>query len=358
MSTFALEETLEADWVAVRPHAFHEREKQKFVFIVAWNEIESKFAITCHNRTAQRQRSGSRELRRTGAVGPGAAEQLSASCKTAGSPTIRKPPAGRGAESVQARSSPASPVRAESLQRSPGSRAVEASQRSPARTKSSLARRPQPVPKAPLSPAAWAAEDLEELELGKDEPSGGAAAVAAAFLLPSPPAGPQATESPTAASDEVEALSGEECSWAGLFSFQDLRTVHQQLSSVNSELEPCLPVLPEEPSGMWTVLFGTPELSEEEMDALCYQLQVYLGHCLDTCGWKILSQVLFTETDDPEEYYESLSELRQKGYEEVLQRARKRIQEVSGAISIDKGGDPHQANTFCLHQLFVNLILG
>ncbi|PKU29230.1 hypothetical protein llap_20466 [Limosa lapponica baueri] len=79
---------------------------------------------------------------------------------------------------------------------------------------------------------------------------------------------------------------------------------------------------------MWTVLFGAPELSEQEMDALCYKLQVYLVHSLDTCGWKILSQVLFTETDDPEEYYESLSELRQKGYEEVLQRARRRIQEV------------------------------
>ncbi|EGW08453.1 Junction-mediating and -regulatory protein [Cricetulus griseus] len=80
---------------------------------------------------------------------------------------------------------------------------------------------------------------------------------------------------------------------------------------------------------MWTVLFGgAPEMTEQEIDALCYQLQVYLGHGLDTCGWKILSQVLFTETDDPEEYYESLSELRQKGYEEVLQRARKRIQEL------------------------------
>ncbi|KAB0397424.1 hypothetical protein E2I00_010241, partial [Balaenoptera physalus] len=121
----------------------------------------------------------------------------------------------------------------------------------------------------------------------------------------------------------------EECSWAGLFSFQDLRAVHQQLCSVNSQLEPCLPVFPEEPSGMWTVLFGgAPEMTEQEIDTLCYQLQVYLGHGLDTCGWKILSQVLFTETDDPEEYYESLSELRQKGYEEVLQRARKRIQEL------------------------------
>ncbi|KAF7250209.1 Junction-mediating and -regulatory protein [Varanus komodoensis] len=327
MSTFALEETLEADWVAVRPHAFHEREKHKFVFIVAWNEIEGKFAITCHNRTAQRQRSGSRELRRRGggSSSPGGAEQRAASTSTkaAGSPTMRRSPAWSAAELSQARNSPVSPVRAESLPRSPGGRVTETVQRSPARARSSQARRPPPAPKAPLSPAACVAEDIEVLELGKDEPAGGTA-----FLLPSPLSGPQAAETPSVASSEQEPSSGEECSWAGLFSFQDLRAVHQQLCSVNSELEPCLPVLPEEPSGMWTVLFGAPELSEQEMDALCYQLQVYLGHCLDTCGWKILSQVLFTETDDPEEYYESLSELRQKGYEEVLQRARKRIQEL------------------------------
>ncbi|NXJ82187.1 JMY protein, partial [Trogon melanurus] len=257
MSAFALEETLEADWVAVRPHAFQEREKHKFVFIVAWNEIEGKFAITCHNRTAQRQRSGSREIRRGGPearAGP-----------KAGSPT------------------------------------------------GSPARRPQRGPEA-----AGAAEEIEVLELGKEE----AAAAAAALSLPPSPL--QAAE-PAAADAEP---AGEECSWAGLFSFQDLRAVHQQLCSVNSELEPYLPAFPEEPSGMWTVLFGAPELSEQEMDALCYKLQVYLGHSLDTCGWKILSQVLFTETDDPEEYYESLSELRQKGYEEVLQRARRRIQEL------------------------------
>ncbi|XP_053152535.1 junction-mediating and -regulatory protein [Hemicordylus capensis] len=338
MSTFALEETLEADWVAVRPHAFHEREKHKFVFIVAWNEIEGKFAITCHNRTAQRQRSGSRELRRgcssssSSGSSPGGAEQRSSSASkaaaAAGSPTLRRSPAWSAAEPGQARSSPASPVRAEALLRSPGGRVAEASPRSPARARSSPARRPQPAPEAPpppLSPAACAAEEIEVLELGKDEPAAGGGAV---LLLPSPLAGPQAAEPPSVAAWETEPQSGEECSWAGLFSYQDLRAVHQQLCSVNSELEPCLPVFPEEPSGMWTVLFGAPELSEQEMEALCYQLQVYLGHCLDTCGWKILSQVLFTETDDPEEYYESLSELRQKGYEEVLQRARKRIQEL------------------------------
>lgn len=281
MSAFALEETLEADWVAVRPHAFQEREKHKFAFIVAWNEIEGKFAITCHNRTAQRQRSGSRELRRGGPE--------AGAVPKAGGPAVRRdagPP--RGCAHVRAEALPKSPLR----------------------PKGSPARRPQRGPEA-----AGAAEEIEVLELGKED-------VAAALSLP--PSPPRASE--LSAPDAEPA--GEECSWAGLFSFQDLRAVHQQLCSVNSELEPYLPAFPEEPSGMWTVLFGAPELSEQEMDALCYKLQVYLVHSLDTCGWKILSQVLFTETDDPEEYYESLSELRQKGYEEVLQRARRRIQEV------------------------------
>ncbi|XP_076217732.1 junction-mediating and -regulatory protein [Aptenodytes patagonicus] len=303
MSAFALEETLEADWVAVRPHAFQEREKHKFVFIVAWNEIEGKFAITCHNRTAQRQRSGSREVRRAGPASPEAR-----AAPKAGSPTVRRGPAW-GTDSGLPRGS--SHPRAEAAPRgSERGAAAEALPKSPLRAKSSPARRPQRGPQA-----AGAAEEIEVLELGKEE---------AAAALPLPPSPLQAAE-PAALDAEP---AGEECSWAGLFSFQDLRAVHQQLCSVNSELEPYLPAFPEEPSGMWTVLFGAPELSEQEMDALCYKLQVYLVHSLDTCGWKILSQVLFTETDDPEEYYESLSELRQKGYEEVLQRARRRIQEL------------------------------
>ncbi|XP_048705333.1 junction-mediating and -regulatory protein isoform X2 [Caretta caretta] len=311
MSAFALEETLEADWVAVRPHAFLEGEKHKFAFIVAWNEIEGKFAITCHNRTAQRQRSGSRELRRGS---PGGPERRAPA--QAGVPAARRTPA-CGADSSPARSS--SHPRADSLLRSSEKGAAagaEAMLKSPLRTKASPVRRPPRSTEAAAPSPASAAEEIEVLELVKDE------SAAPLLLLPGPIQ--QGTE-PAADADSP----GEECSWAGLFSFQDLRAVHQQLCSVNSELEPCLPVFPEEPSSMWTVLFGAPQLSEQEMDALCYQLQVYLGHSLDTCGWKILSQVLFTETDDPEEYYESLSELRQKGYEEVLQRARKRIQEIS-----------------------------
>lgn len=201
--SFTLEDTLESDWVAVRPNVFEEKERHRFVFIVAWNEVEGKFAITCHNRTAQRHRSAD---------------------KSAG----RSP---RGSPKKEAR-------------------------------------------------------------------------------------------------EEQAAEEEEECSWAGLFSFHDLRAVHQQLCSVSGELEPCLPTFPEEPSAVWSVLFGPPELSEDEVEELGRRLQLYLGHALDTCGWRILSQVLFTETDDPEEYYESLSELRHQGYEEVLSRARRRLHEV------------------------------
>lgn len=347
--SFALEETLESDWVAVRPHVFDEREKHKFVFIVAWNEIEGKFAITCHNRTAQRQRSGSRE--QAGARG-GADPGASASDGTRGpgspsgkgrpeaiaSATLGRSPGPRRSPAWAEGGSPRSArgLRGDPLLRCSSGKGAESPLRSPVRAKTSPARRGSegkdvagaagaaapPAPReAPVSSVrvvsacGAVSEEIEVLEMVREDE------VAPASLALSDAEHPPSTA-------ELESPA-EECSWAGLFSFQDLRAVHQQLCSVNSQLEQCLPVFPEEPSGMWTVLFGgAPEMTEQEIDTLCYQLQVYLGHGLDTCGWKILSQVLFTETDDPEEYYESLSELRQKGYEEVLQRARKHIQEV------------------------------
>lgn len=260
---------MESGWVAVRPNAFEEKEKHKFVFIVAWNEVEGKFAITCHDRTVQRR-----------SFGRDPPAELTTSLDEDGDKTKW----------------PESPVR-DKGSRSPGKAGCS----------------PKPKPASKLSPAK----------------------MQTAFK----PVSPTETEgfsgedqlSPSLGSldlQELDSLSREDCSWAGLFSFQDLRAVHQQLCSVNSALEPFLPAFPEEPAGMWTVLFGPAEVSETEMDELCHDLQVYLGHALDTCGWKILSQVLFTENDDPDEYYESLSELRQSGYEEALNRATKHLQEV------------------------------
>lgn len=288
-----MEDTLESGWVAVRPNVFDEKEKHKFVFIVAWNDVEGKFAITCHNRTVQR-RSVARDsvAEGTAALQPTESESKP---KTSESPVKGKIESDSPAKKI------GGPIKTEhctliSVRRkdsghsSPGkgvNKAVGSQSRGPTR-----------------------AMDIEVLDPTVIK------------------GGNRSPEVESADSEDLESNVREHCSWAGLFSFQDMRAVHLQLCSVNSDLEPCLPPFPEEPSGMWTVLFGPQEVTEKETDVLCYQLQVYLGHALDTCGWKILSQVLFTESDDPEEYYESLSELRQKGYEEVLQRAKKRLHEV------------------------------
>lgn len=49
-------------WVAVKSNIFEELEAFKLGFIVQWNVIECKFAVTCHNRTLQRQRRKAEEV--------------------------------------------------------------------------------------------------------------------------------------------------------------------------------------------------------------------------------------------------------------------------------------------------------
>ncbi|XP_068460671.1 junction-mediating and -regulatory protein-like [Clinocottus analis] len=278
--SFTMEDNVESGWVAVRPNAFEEREKHKFVFIVAWNEVEGKFAITCHNRTVQRRSFG------------------------------RDPPTQATGKDGDKTKWPGSPVR-DKVSKSPSKGVKEAVVKgcSPV-TKSVLATKSNPVKIQAVfqSAASPISPDNEVLTSLRGD-----------LLSPS---------LDILDLEELDALGREDCSWAGLFSFQDLRSIHRQLCSVNSDMEPCLPVFPEEPAGMWTVLFGPAEVPETEMDELRHSLQLYLGHALDTCGWKILSQVLFTENDDPDEYYESLSELRQSGYEEALSRATKHLQEL------------------------------
>lgn len=270
--SFMMEDNLESGWVAVRPNAFEEKEKHKFVFIVAWNEVEGKFAVTCHDRTVQRRSFGRDPLFE-------AAGQDGDKTKWPESPandTVLKSPV-KGIREAAVKDCSPQIKSLKETKSSPGkSRNLTKS------TASSVLRKEEQLPPS-----------LDRLDL-----------------------------------EELDSLSQEDCSWAGLFSFQDLRVIHQQLCSVNSELEPFLPVFPEEPAGMWTVLFGPAEVPETELDKLCYSLQMYLGYALDTCGWKILSQVLFTESEDPDEYYESLSELRQSGYEDALNRANIHLQEV------------------------------
>lgn len=284
--SFTMEDNLESGWVSVRPKVFDEKERHKFVFIVAWNDIEGKFAITCHNRTVQRRSTFLDPLHDST---PAVILPASVAEKHTKSPVTTKTDEVCQAGKVRPHSVPKGNPTTKTL-RAGSSKTSEC-------VSHTLGSWDIVTPKvidieildpvdAPLSP--------DDADPGESESSG-----------------------------------REDFSWAGLFSFQDLRAAHLQLCAVNSDLEPCLPPFPEEQSGMWTVLFGATGVSQRETDALCYQLQVYLGHALDTCGWKILSQVLFSEGDDTEEYYESLSELRQKGYEDALERAKRRMQEVN-----------------------------
>ena len=281
--SFSMEDNLESGWVSVRPKVFDEKERYKFVFIVAWNDIEGKFAITCHNRTVQRRSA--------------LLEPLVDGCPPAPEHDNTRPPAAgtdpaRQAARARPHSVPGGGKPAAKTSRAGGSKTPECVSHA---FGSWDVVTPKLIDMEVLEPVDvhLSAEDAEAGEAGGGGGGG-----------------------------------REDFSWAGLFSFHELRAAHLQLCAVNSDLEPCLPPFPDEPCGVWTALFGASGVSPRETDALCYQLQVYLGHALDTCGWKILSQVLFSEGDDTEEYYESLSELRQKGYEDALERAKRRMQEV------------------------------
>lgn len=66
-------------WVPVREDLFAEPERHRLRFLVAWNDAEGKFAVTCHDRTAQRRRrEGSRPEPEPAASPPSWAGLLSA----------------------------------------------------------------------------------------------------------------------------------------------------------------------------------------------------------------------------------------------------------------------------------------
>uniref|UniRef100_A0A8I5Y913 WASP homolog associated with actin, golgi membranes and microtubules n=1 Tax=Rattus norvegicus TaxID=10116 RepID=A0A8I5Y913_RAT len=48
-------------WVPLREDLFPEPERHQLRFLVAWNAAEGQFAVTCHDRTAQRRRRGRQE---------------------------------------------------------------------------------------------------------------------------------------------------------------------------------------------------------------------------------------------------------------------------------------------------------
>jgi len=121
--------------------------------------------------------------------------------------------------------------------------------------------------------------------------------------------------------------------WSKLFSLSELQSIHEQLALVHPSLGPLMPQLPEEPRGIWSYI--TPP--DPPSDDLCQQLTTYLRCALDICGNTLLTSTL-CEEHDCEEYFENISELRRRTYDEAVARADDELQNVlflrSGAINM------------------------
>lgn len=111
--------------------------------------------------------------------------------------------------------------------------------------------------------------------------------------------------------------------WTGTFTLGELRGIHQQLSLVHPSLGQYLPRLPSEPRGLWAYIAHA-----EPVDAVvCDNLLQYFRIAADICGERLLRDTLFEE-HSIEEYFEKISELRRRAYDDAVSRAKEQLDSV------------------------------
>ncbi len=111
--------------------------------------------------------------------------------------------------------------------------------------------------------------------------------------------------------------------WSGAFSFRELKSIHEQLSLVHPLLGPYIPDLPLEPYGLWAYISS----NEPPRDSICEEIHQYLRVAFDICGQKLFISTLFEE-HSYEEYFENISELKRRGYDEAIANAEDQLQNV------------------------------
>jgi len=113
---------------------------------------------------------------------------------------------------------------------------------------------------------------------------------------------------------------------SGLFSFQELRGVHDLLCLIHPSLIGLLPDLPEEPWGLWA--YVTYPLTPENIDDICEHLQtIYFPVALETCKEQLLMSTMFEEHSH-DEYFENISELKRQGYDQAIKVAEEELKNV------------------------------
>lgn len=143
---------------------------------------------------------------------------------------------------------------------------------------------------------------------------------------------------------------------SGIFSFQELKGIHNLLCLIQPSLQPHLPCLPDEPSGLWSY-FNSPPVPED-IDELCRELEAYLSLALDTCKEKLLMSTLFEEPDE-ERYLQNISELLRQGYEDAVLHSEEEMEnavfERNNCVTMLDMKEAYQAEDDATFRLMVNL---
>jgi len=111
--------------------------------------------------------------------------------------------------------------------------------------------------------------------------------------------------------------------WTAAFTFGELRGIHDQLSLVHPSLGQYLPPLPAEPRGLWAYFVHV----EPPDESICVDIHRYLNVALEICGETLFISTLFEE-HSLDEYFEKISELRRRSFDDAVARAEEQLDSV------------------------------
>ena len=119
----------------------------------------------------------------------------------------------------------------------------------------------------------------------------------------------------------------------GELSVNELKAVHEQLCLIHPSLGPYLPDLPSQPQGFWAYFYK----HESPTDSFCSMVEDYFRIAFDICGKGLLLNTLFGKTSY-DEYFENISELKRRKYDESVDTCQQKLQNIlslrSGSVNM------------------------
>lgn len=112
---------------------------------------------------------------------------------------------------------------------------------------------------------------------------------------------------------------------SGLFSFSEIKAIHEILCLIHPSLSPYIPYLPDEPRSLWAYIGYVGQCYD--YDGICDQLENYFAMALEICKEHLLMTTLFEEPDT-KEYFDNMSELRRQNLEDEVKKCEERLKNV------------------------------